>query len=317
MNWVDAAIIGIVVVYALTGLRRGFLGGGAEVVSIALGLVVALALFKPIGLSLATARHWRPGIAQGATFVVLWVASQILLSLVARLWLRRLPEETLKGRANRAWGILPAAVKGLVAAALFVTVLSFTRSGSASEDVTTSHLGPPMVDAVITFEKAAYNTFGDALREVQESYGPGGEVDGSRDLSFRTTDAEPDPEAEARMLEMVNAERARNGLSPLMADEALRGIARQHSLDMLAKGYFAHNTPAGVTPFDRMRKARVPFRRAGENLALALTLETAHDRLMRSKGHRDNILDGEYAKVGIGAMRTKVRGTMYTQDFTD
>lgn len=317
VNWVDGTIVGIVVVYALTGLRRGFLAGFAEVVTIALAFGVALGLFRPLGSSLAYSRGWRPGITQGATFVILWVGVQVVLGFVVHRWHKRLPEETRKSESNRVLGLVPAALKGLVAAALFATILSLSRTGTASTDVGASRIGPPLVSVVVNSEKAAYNTFGDAIREIQDLYGPSGEVVGSRKLQFKTTKVEPDPEAEAKMLELLNSERARRHLKPLVANERLRGIARQHAADMLANGYFAHDTLAGATPFDRMHKAGIKYERAGENLALALTVETAHDRLMRSKGHRENILDPEFGMVGIGAMRTDVRGTMFTQDFTN
>ncbi|HEY3413422.1 MAG TPA: CvpA family protein [Armatimonadota bacterium] len=317
MNWVDGVILGIVIVYALTGLRRGFLAGFAEVLTIFVAFGVAIELFRPLGSTLSHARGWRPGITQGVAFVLLWLGVQLVLGQAVHWWHKRLPEETRKAQANRILGLLPAGMKGLVAAALFATMLSLSPGGSASSDAEASRLGPPMVSVVMASEKAAYNTFGDAISEIQDLYGPSGEVLGSRGLQFKTTHVAPDPVAEAAMLGLLNAEREKRHLKPLTADERLRKIARRHSADMLAKGYFAHNSPDGTTPFTRMQDAGITYRVAGENLALALTVETAHDRLMRSKGHRDNILDPEFGKVGIGAMRTDVRGTMFTQDFTD
>lgn len=317
MNWVDAAIIGIVVVYALTGLRRGFLLGIAEVVTLCIGFVVALALFRRIGTSMALAENWRPGITQGVVFVVIWAGLELVLGLIVRRLHRRLPESTVRSPANRAWGLVPAGGKGIVAAALFAGLLSQAQSGTAARDVEASQLGSRLVPAVIWLIEGAYGTFGDAIREIQDMYGPTGEVTGSKKLGYTTTDGTPDPEAEGRMLEMVNAERARLRLPMLRADSALRDVARKHSEDMLAHGYFAHDTPGGATPFDRMNDAGIHFHDAGENIAQAMTVETAHDRLMRSKGHRDNILDKDFRKVGIGAIHSKTHGTMFTQDFTN
>ena len=55
-------------------------------------------------------------------------------------------------------------------------------------------------------------------------------------------------------------------------------------------------------PFDRMRDAGIVFGTAGENLALAPTLDIAHDGLMNSPGHRANILGTQFRKVGIGVL---------------
>ena len=119
------------------------------------------------------------------------------------------------------------------------------------------------------------------------------------------------------MLDLVNQERAAAGLKPLAADPELTEVARRHSADMFARGYFAHDTPEGRTPFDRMRAANVRFITAGENLALAPTVQVAHNGLMNSPGHRANILRPEFGRLGIGIMDGGMRGLMVSQEFRD
>jgi uncharacterized protein YkwD len=86
---------------------------------------------------------------------------------------------------------------------------------------------------------------------------------------------------------------------------------------MFARGYFAHDTPEGVDPFQRMQQAGIVFGIAGENLALAPTLDMAHNGLMNSPGHRANILRPEFRKVGIGVLDGGIYGKMWVQEFTD
>ena len=117
------------------------------------------------------------------------------------------------------------------------------------------------------------------------------------------------------MLELVNRERAAAGLAPLAPDPELTEVARAHSTDMFARGYFSHITPEGRSPFDRMNAAGVKYQTAGENLALAPTLPIAHNGLMNSPGHRANILRPEFGRVGIGIMDGGARGLMVTQNF--
>jgi uncharacterized protein YkwD len=100
-------------------------------------------------------------------------------------------------------------------------------------------------------------------------------------------------------------------------DEKLQEVARAHGEDMFARGYFAHNTPEGKTPFDRMNEAGIKYVVAGENLALAPNLETAHQGLMDSKGHRENILSTDYGKVGIGVIDGGKYGEIFVQEFTN
>lgn len=136
-------------------------------------------------------------------------------------------------------------------------------------------------------------------------------------LSFSTTHFAARPGLELEMLRLINKERSSAGLQPLSFDTVLIKVARLHSADMLSRGYFSHSTPEGADPFDRLRKYGVQYRYAGENLALAPTLVRAHDGLMKSPGHKANILNHSYGRVGIGVMDAGVYGLMITQEFRD
>jgi uncharacterized protein YkwD len=104
-------------------------------------------------------------------------------------------------------------------------------------------------------------------------------------------------------------------LKPLKPDPELAEVARAHSRDMLARGYFSHVTPDGKDPFDRMRQANVRFLAAGENLALARTLAGAHQGLMNSPGHRANMLRPQFGRLGVGVLDGGRYGLMITQNF--
>jgi uncharacterized protein YkwD len=84
---------------------------------------------------------------------------------------------------------------------------------------------------------------------------------------------------------------------------------------MFARGYFAHISPEGTTPADRVKAANIRFLITGENLALGPTLKICHTGLMNSPGHRANILHKSYGRVGIGIMDGGLRGLMITQEF--
>ncbi len=93
--------------------------------------------------------------------------------------------------------------------------------------------------------------------------------------------------------------------------------ARNHATDMWEQEYFGHVSPQGQDVGDRLDGEDVDFRLAGENLALAPTLETAHKGLMNSQGHRENILDADYEQMGIGVVDNGVYGKMFVQVFSD
>jgi len=120
---------------------------------------------------------------------------------------------------------------------------------------------------------------------------------------------------ELQMLTLVNAERTKNGLKPLIMKSELVKIARLKSQDMIEYNYFAHNSPTYGDPFTMMRYFGVKFGYAGENLAGNTSLENAHESLMNSSGHRANILNVNYTHMGIGIVEGGKYGKMFTQLF--
>ena len=138
-------------------------------------------------------------------------------------------------------------------------------------------------------------------------------------MPFRVSAAEvvDDPAAEEELLALVNQERERAGLPTLALDPALVPVARAHAAEMFELGYFAHESPVTGDPFDRLAAADIGFTTAGENLALAPDVGTAHRGLMNSPGHRANILNPEFGHVGIGIVRSRYHGLMVVQEFRD
>ncbi|MGB9866824.1 MAG: CAP domain-containing protein [Bacillota bacterium] len=120
---------------------------------------------------------------------------------------------------------------------------------------------------------------------------------------------------ESAMLQLINKERQKAGLQPLSVDSRLVELARKKSQDMVDKGYFSHQSPTYGSPFDMMRAAGVTYKVAGENIAGAPTVETAHTALMNSPGHRSNILNPGFTRVGIGIVDGGPYGKTFTQMF--
>jgi uncharacterized YkwD family protein len=120
---------------------------------------------------------------------------------------------------------------------------------------------------------------------------------------------------EQQMLNLVNAERAKNGLAPLKADSTLTKMARVKSQDMITNHYFAHQSPTYGSPFDMMKTFGVTYRTAGENIAGNPSVTGAFQAWMNSPGHRANILNSQYNYTGIGIVHGGPYGIMFTQEF--
>ena len=118
---------------------------------------------------------------------------------------------------------------------------------------------------------------------------------------------------EQRVVELVNQERARNGLGALTMNNKLSDVARLKSEDMRKNGYFSHTSPTYGSPFDMMRQFGISYRSAGENIARGQrTPEEVVQAWMDSPGHRANILGASYTQIGVGYLAS---GNYWTQMF--
>ncbi|MEX0279680.1 MAG: CAP domain-containing protein [Arenibacterium sp.] len=135
---------------------------------------------------------------------------------------------------------------------------------------------------------------------------------------------------ERGMLELINAERAAEGLGALTLELRLNDAAEDHSTWMLDTDTFSHTGVNGSNPGDRMRDADFEFSGSwtwGENVAWQSSRGAAgfeddvanlHQSLMDSPGHRANILNPNFELIGIGVEIGDFNGwnaVMVTQNF--
>jgi uncharacterized protein YkwD len=121
---------------------------------------------------------------------------------------------------------------------------------------------------------------------------------------------------EYQMFDLTNAARVNHQLPILAWDDHVRETAREHSADMAENDYFDHKNLEGQTPFDRMKEDAVAFHTAGENLAYGqLSSIFAHEGLMNSLGHRENILRKDYEYLGVGVAFNEKSQPYYTQNY--
>ncbi|MEH7852643.1 CAP domain-containing protein [Bacillus thuringiensis] len=120
-------------------------------------------------------------------------------------------------------------------------------------------------------------------------------------------------EFEQRVVELTNAERAKQGLPALKIDTELSKVARIKSVDMQKNNYFDHNSPTYGSPFDMMKKFGISYTSAGENIAQGQrTPEEVVQAWMNSAGHRANILNNGFTHIGVGYVES---GNYWTQQF--
>jgi uncharacterized protein YkwD len=111
----------------------------------------------------------------------------------------------------------------------------------------------------------------------------------------------------------TNAERKDAGCDPVTLDSRLSAAAQGHAADMAANDYFSHTDQDGADSSDRMHDAGFGGSRTGENIAYGQ--ETGAEVVatwMGSSGHRHNILNCAYDRIGVGY---DARGDYWVQDF--
>ncbi|PIP55514.1 MAG: hypothetical protein CO183_00850 [Candidatus Zambryskibacteria bacterium CG_4_9_14_3_um_filter_42_9] len=102
------------------------------------------------------------------------------------------------------------------------------------------------------------------------------------------------------LVDLTNSNRLAQNVVPLSFNATLTVAAQLKADDMASKGYFAHNSPDGRTPWYWFGEAGYNFIYAGENLAVNFVdSEDVVRAWMNSEGHRVNILNGRFTEIGI------------------
>lgn len=111
------------------------------------------------------------------------------------------------------------------------------------------------------------------------------------------------------LVELTNTDRKDNSLHELTVNPLLEKAAQMKADDMAAKGYFAHESPDGVTPWHWFNEAGYAFSFAGENLAVYFSDSAELEQAwMNSPAHRANILNGYFTEIGIGMAKGVYQG---------
>lgn len=122
-------------------------------------------------------------------------------------------------------------------------------------------------------------------------------------------------EDEKEILELINNERANNGLNPLQIDDDLQNIVRIKAQDMVDNDYFAHESPTYGSPFEMMKSNQITYRTAGENIAGNSDNKKAVEAWMNSESHKNNILNNSYNYTGVAVVSSSKYGKIFVQMF--
>ncbi len=316
MNWIDLVLILIIALSVWNGWHKGFILGLLQLItwlgSLLIGFLgyqyVAILLHKHI----PSLNVWTLPVA----FILTVLVARMLLSIIANQLLQIMPEETHYNEINKVLGLIPGFVNGVIYATLVASLLLVLPLFSPLINTTrNSVIANKLATKADWVDEKLSPIFNAAVNRSLSKLTVEPKSNETVKLPFKITDAKVRANLEMRMLALLNEERSKRSLPLLRSDPELTAVARAHSEDMFANGYFSHYTPDGKSPFDRMKKAGVRFTTAGENLALGQTLLICHQGLMNSPGHRANILQPAFGRVGIGILDGGIFGLMISQEF--
>lgn len=314
---VDAAIILAIAFGAWRGYKEGVLTSLANLLGLVISLWLAVKLYA--GLADWFLKIWPVpnSLANIAAFFLLALLIDALVSMLVMLGARQVQPKWSEQQWWKIAGTVPGGLHNLILAGYLCSlVLSLPIDHPIKIAVRNSQLGPPLA-GLINVVAPTQALVEPALNDLSQLFTVEPDSKDFVSLPFKVADPTVCAEVESDMLTLVNQERALAGVGEVVADEPLRQVGRAHSLDMFQRGYFSHYTPEGKDPFDRMDAAGIVYQEAGENLALAPTLQAAHTGLMNSPGHRKNILNGHFHKLGIGCYQSSRYGLMISQEFSN
>src|SRR3972149_7504391 len=310
LNWVDVAVLALIIIYGIEGYFLGFLGSLVDLISFVASFIFGLSFYGTVAKLLVAFLHMPQGFANAVGFLVLAILFEIVLNILLKKFIFKLSvfAKTHTGKSKQLiignlLGILPGALSGIVLCAFILSlIITLPFSVFLKNSVTNSKLGSILVSNTQSFAKSLNQVFGGAVNDTLSFLTVEPRSNQSVNLNFKTKNISVDTNAEQQVFIVLNKERNKRGLSEFSFSQNLTIAGRSHCKDMLERGYFSHNTPEGLSPFDRMVAADIAFKYAGENLALAPNAELAIKGLMESDSHGANILSEDFEKVGIGVM---------------
>lgn len=320
---IDLVLLALLAGVAVRGWTRGFLREAVDVAGLALGVVFAFRAAPLLGAVVAAMSGMSEDAARLTAGIIVFGGAVVAIVLTGRALDRRMAD-AVAGPADRAGGAGLASLWGVFLMTVVLSLATLSPLPAAvDESLDRSSVARALVDPQgvpqAVFSRLAGDRIVASLISLQRLFGERRVVIGPDEtIAIPPADAEAldrDQAAAADVFDRLNRARIDDGLAPLAWSDALSEVAAGHAFDMYTNGYFAHTSPSTGGLADRLRMASIPYRVAGENLALAASPGDVHRGLMDSPGHRANILGADYRRVGVAVVAGPL-GLMTVQVFT-
>jgi uncharacterized protein YkwD len=325
LNWIDIFVLAILFFYAIEGFALGVLVATIDFLSFALSFLAGITFYGHIASLLVKFLPISHGFANAIGFFVVAVAVEILANVILKILISHvsffrffIPSVGPVKIMSKFLGIIPGLFSGLLLASFILSlIIALPFSLFLKQSILHAKVGSVLVANTQGFSKDWNNIFGGAVNDTLSFLTIEPQSNERISLNFKTNKISIDKNGQTAMLQLVNNERTSRGIAALSSSDALTAVGTAHCEDMFDNGYFSHYSPNGLSPFDRMAEDNITFNFAGENLALAPSVDLAMKGLMQSPGHKENILSKDFHKIGISVVDGGIYGEMFCQEFTD
>jgi uncharacterized protein YkwD len=318
LNYVDFILIAIILLAVYQSYRRGFILGALELVALAASILAAFLTYLYVATFLDNHYQIEERWLFPLSFFIAIIIARLILGAIFYKLVKSISNKTHQSSLNKVMGVFPGLIRGLFYSALVALIFLFLPLWPSLIATTrNSKMANFLSKEVENLDNHISPDISDQVKKSISKLTIEPESDETVFLHFTVKNAKVNENFENHLYVLVNQERKKAGVPLLERDTALRNVAREHSDDMFKKGYFSHINLENETPFDRIKSHDIIYLTAGENLALAQTVEIAHTGLMNSPGHKKNILNPKFRKIGIGILDGGINGVMVTQNFTN
>jgi uncharacterized membrane protein required for colicin V production len=317
-NWVDLVILLIIIYFASEAFRIGFWSILANFISFLASLVVALWGFQYASHLLQSNFDIARSMSNAIGFFLIAIIFEGMMGYLTFLAVTKLPSSFTKKWWGKILAIVPGMGEGIVLVSFALTLfLALPIYPNIKSDITNSKIGGSLVSKTTILEARLDEILGGVIEDSLTYFTINPESHEVIPIITDRLELREEPEVEKKMFDLVNKERSDRGIAELDWYSEVVLVARVHATDMWERSYFGHVSPEGYDVGDRLEVAGINYTFAGENLAMAPTLITAHNGLMGSPGHRANILEPKFKRGAIGVIDNGVYGKMFVQVFTD
>ncbi len=317
-NYIDLIIILVLFYFATEAWRHGFWVILADFISFLGSILISLSFYKYASLFLRSNFSLSNSVSNALGFLATAIITEGILGFILAKFLHKVPEKLREHPLLKIAATIPAIGEGLILIAFILTLaVAFPIRSSIKADIVRSRLGSVILEKTVVVERSVNEIFGGVIEDslTYLTVKPGSRE--SISVPTQSNNLKTDTEGAREMFSLINKERNKLGTPELIWNEKTAKISENYATYMWENHYFGHVSLDGKDVGDRLKEAKINYSVAGENLALAPTVISAHNGLMSSQGHRENILDIKFTKVGIGVIDNGIYGKIFVQVFTD